>query len=204
MPAPQLLSATLSRALNTLLRLDADSADRLRPLRGKRLVVRLTELPWPLVFAFDNEVEVLTPQLEQDVAGDCVITLSVRALDALRDTANLTRLIKDGELTLDGDIQVAQSFSEALKTLDIDWEEQISRYTGDIFAHTLATGVRQAKDGISAFIAKARVTLSEGATEEKQIAAHPVAVKTFCDSVDALRSDVARLEARLTRLQHRD
>ena len=43
--------------------------------------------------------------------------------------------------------------------------------------------------------------VSEGLVEEKQVAAHPVAVEHFCQQVNDLRSATARLEARVAQLQ---
>ena len=43
-----------------------------------------------------------------------------------------------------------QAFSALLGELDIDWEEELSRYTGDVVAHTLCSGARQARRFVGA------------------------------------------------------
>ena len=115
----------------------------------------------------------------------------------MQDPSQITHLIKQDKLSLEGDIHVAQGFSNLVKQLNIDWEEQLSRYTGDVVAHSVFSfgknAMAKAKEKADALLN----TLAEGALEEKKLAAHPIAVMDFCDQVQELRADTDRLEARL-------
>ncbi|WP_416306516.1 ubiquinone biosynthesis accessory factor UbiJ [Neptunicella sp. SCSIO 80796] len=200
MPVAQLVTAVLESAINKLLSMDEQSAERLRPLTGKQLKVDLRELPWPLTLVFNNHIEI---QANSAADVDCTLKLSVGTLNKLQDSSQLTQLIQNRELELLGDIHVAQSFSVLIKDLDIDWEEQLSVYTGDVFAHqTMRTGKR-AGAAIKDTALRFESTLRDAAIEEKALAPHPVAVEAFYQGVNQLRADVARFEARLSLFQQK-
>jgi ubiquinone biosynthesis protein UbiJ len=203
MPAVQLLNSAIEKLLNQLLKLDPDSQQRLKPLAGKQLVVSLKEFPWPLLFVFSTQVDVLSaePADEQDVPADCRISLSLDSLQTLQDSSQLSQLIQQNKLQLEGDIHVAQHFSALLQDLDIDWEELLSDYVGDVVAHQSFYSARTLFDQAQAKITQFSAMFAEAAVEEKGLAAHPVAVDKFCSQVNELRSDTERLAARLAQLE---
>lgn len=202
MPGAQLITSGLERALNQYIKLDPHSAALLKKLDSKQLQVTINELPFSLVFVFSQRIDLLArdKQSENDPT-DCHITLSFSTLDKLRDTSQLTRLIQSGELSLDGDIHVAQYFSQMLKEIDVDWEDQLSRYTGDVVAHSVFEVGTQVLNKIKTKANAIALTLRDGALEEKNVVAHPYMVEDFCQQVNEMRSQTDRLEARLQQLE---
>ena len=208
MPYVQLLTSGIEKAFNTLLSFDEDSQLRLQKLKGRSLQVKLTELPWGLLFSFSDQVDIRAviadePEEVAPQKADCLIELNLQTLPKLKDSSQLTLLIQQKKLNLVGDIYVAQSFSTLLKELDIDWEEQLSKYTGDVIAHQTFTSAKS-------FFAQAKTQLAAGLeqTHSKLTAADSVAVCPnemilFSDKVNDLRSDVERLSARLELLERR-
>ena len=73
MPAPQLIASAIETLFNGLLRLDENSADRLKPLQGKKLRVTISEFPWPLSFVFSSKVDVLMENPKEAPSADCSI-----------------------------------------------------------------------------------------------------------------------------------
>lgn len=204
MPAAQLVSASMERIINHLLKLDPDSVTALQAIKNKQLTVKIREFPWPLTLVFSERVDVLiAEQTQQTNKGntDCYIELSLNTLEALQDTSQITKLIQSNDLKLEGDLKVAQGFADLIKNIEIDWEDQLSKYTGDVAAHSIFEAGRSAFGKISRHTEKLLTMLGEGALEEKQIAAHRVMVEDFCDEVNSLRSATARLEARLALLE---
>lgn len=210
MPTPQLLTAMLEDAINRVLSLDEESAERCKPLQGKRLQVDLQELPFELLFVVTSKIDVLTiprekngeklttstqPKAQPEV--DCVIACSLFTLPELRNVANLTSLIKSEKLQLEGDIQVAQQFSQLFKRLDIDWEEQMSTYTGDVLAHQTVTMGKTLLGKLEKLVAQASVAMRDAAIEEKGIAAPKTLVDRFNDEVFDLQGRVRKLENRI-------
>ncbi|GAC16698.1 ubiquinone biosynthesis accessory factor UbiJ [Aliiglaciecola lipolytica] len=201
MPAAQLVSSAIERVLNHLLKLDSDSASGLKKLAGKQLSVAVHELPWPLIFNFSDRVDVLVGMPDEEVKGDCHLALSIATLQKLKDTSQITRLIQNNDLVLEGDLKVAQQFSQLISELEIDWEEQLSQYTGDLVAHKAFAFGKKLVQNTQAQANRLVATLADAAIEEKRIAAPPILVVDFCDQVNELRSATDRLEAKLNRLE---
>lgn len=199
-PLEILLAATLETALNQLLALDEQSARRRQPLHGKVLQLELRELkPLWLVFS-PSRVDLLTRYEGQP---DATISLALSALPRLRDPNQLTPLIREGKMDLAGDTslcnQVAQLFSE----LQIDWEGQLARYTGDVIAHSLCRGAQQLRHTLQQQGELLRQDLAEYLTEELRLAPGPLEVACFCDDVDALKRRFDATALRLEKLAHR-
>lgn len=201
MPAAQLVTSGIEKVANQFLKLDPQSRKGLVPLAGKQFKIIIDEFPWPLIFAFSESIDVMAIQDDVSVEVDCSIELSLATLKLLQDSSQITALIQQDKLKLHGDINVAQQFSQLMKNINIDWEEQLSKYTGDVFAHTLFSANSVLKEKFKRDLALLGATLKDAAIEEKQIAAHPCAVDAFCQQVNELRGDVSRLEARLSILE---
>ncbi|AXR07893.1 ubiquinone biosynthesis accessory factor UbiJ [Salinimonas sediminis] len=208
MPASALLSAIAETAINRVLALDEDSQARLLPLNGKRLTLYIDQFPHALTLVFSQRVDVLTELLEHSelVAqldeNSCCIRTSLEVLPKLTQTSQLTQLIRQGELHLDGDLHIAQHTAALFGQLDIDPQEWLSHYTGDVIAHQAGQTLAGFKTQIANALARSRAGISNALTEEKPIGVGKLAVMHFNDEVDALRDDVQRFEARLNALNN--
>jgi ubiquinone biosynthesis protein UbiJ len=207
MPFAQLVTSGIELAMNQLLKLDDDSQQRLKKLSGKSLQVSIRELPWPLLFSFSEQIDVRTvitadnelePTSEQ---VDCLIELNLETLPKLKDSSQLTQLIQNKQLNLIGDIYVAQTFSALLKDLDVDWEEQLSVYTGDVLAHQTFTSMRTLFDTAKTQIEQGAIELGERLTQSDSIAVKPSEMMGFSRSVSDLRSATERLSAKIALLE---
>lgn len=207
MPFAQLVTSGIELAMNQLLKLDDDSQQRLKKLSGKSLQVAIKELPWPLLFTFSEQIDVRTVfASDKDLDPipepvDCLIELDLETLPKLKDSSQLTKLIQQKQLNLIGDIYVAQTFSALLKDLDIDWEEELSRYTGDVVAHQTFTSMRTMFDTAKAQIEQSTIELGERLTQSDSIAVKPSEVIEFSRDVSVLRSATERLSARIALLE---
>jgi ubiquinone biosynthesis protein UbiJ len=208
MPFAQLLTSGLELGINQLLTLDPASQPRLKKLQGKQLKVTVRELPWPLIFSFSERIDVMTEQvLDESPAGqqlsvDCHIELALETLPELKDSSKISQLIQQNKLVLHGDINVAQAFSGLIKELDIDWEEQLSQYTGDVFAHQAFANMKAVFLSAQENMQKFSASLSETLMAEPAVGISAIQVSAFCDQVNELRSAAQRLEARLAILEN--
>lgn len=200
MPALQLITAALERGINTLLRLDESSYQRLQPLSAKQLKISIREFPQPLVLCFSDRIDLLIDKDNSQVV-DCSIALSLSTLGKLKDSSQISSLIQQQRLVLEGDIHIAQHFSNLLGQLQIDWEEQLSRYTGDVLAHQIHQGAGKLADKLRQGLKQATSVLSDYALEERPIAAHPVAIAHFTDQVEVLGAETEQLAERLALLE---
>lgn len=196
MPALQLLSATLESAINRVLALDENSAKRLRPLAGKRLALHLQELSQPLLFVFSQRIDILIC----DDEPDCLISLSVSTLPQLTDSSQLTELIRQQKLSVRGDMQLAQDMSALFKELDIDWQEHVSRYTGDVVAHHLGRVVRDGSQWLRNKAALVKRQLRDALAEEKPVLVPKGRQLQFNRDLDALTKRTEALDKRIAAL----
>lgn len=196
MPFKQLLSAGMELALNQALTLDTGSQARLAKLRGQSLKVAITELPWPLTLHFNQQIDLLF----SDEPADCFIQFSLTDANLLKDTANLTRLIQQNKLTLEGELQIAQQTASLFRELTIDWEEQLSGWVGDVAAHQLISAIKNLSTALQTQLGKTQAIISNAMLEEKQVAVPGVAVDHYNRQVADLRSDFDRLERRVSQL----
>lgn len=206
MPFPQLVTSGIETVINKLLNLDSDSQNRLQKLSGRTLQVSVTELPWPLLFSFSDQVDVRVVVSDStsesvDLTPDCLIELDLETLPKLQDSSQLTQLIQQKKLNLVGDIYVAQTFSTLIKDLDIDWEEQLSKYTGDVVAHQTFTTAKNLFEKAKQTLNKKADEISRNLRQTNSIAVTQNEVILYCEDVSELRSSTERLAARIALLE---
>jgi len=205
MPTSALVTATAESVLNKLLSLDEDSEVRLKALAGARLTAFISPLPYGITLSFSDRIDVLSEQgsFEDAVASlepkDCCI----KTLPELKETSQLTRLIQQKALFLEGELNVAQQVSALFQQLDIDIEELLAQKTNDVIAHQTVKTVKTVHEKSMSALASMAKVFGNAVVEEKQLAAHKLAVMHFSDEVNALRDRAESADARLRRLEEK-
>ncbi|MBL6986465.1 MAG: SCP2 sterol-binding domain-containing protein [Methylobacter sp.] len=195
-----LLLGALEASLNQYLALDQDSGYFLTPLAGK--VIAVTVLPF-------NETIYLCPTTESiqcidqfPEQADTRLTGSILALGLMGLSATPMRSIFSGEVQIEGDMQTGRKFQELFAKLDIDLEEKLSQFTGDIIAHKVANffraGQSWSKDSLETF----RLNAAEFLQEETRDLPSAPEVDIYYAQVDELRTDFDRLQSRIERLEN--
>jgi ubiquinone biosynthesis protein UbiJ len=197
MPFDPLVTASVETILNRLIQDDPALVRQLARLKGKVIQVHLKEFDKALTFVFSQQVDVLACYEGQP---DCFLSLTISTLPQLREPANITQLIKQEQLALEGDVQLAQKFAQLMTDCQPDWEEWLSRLTGDIVAHTVARGVKDLGEWIHHRHRRHQAHLAQVLTEEWQIAPGSLEIADFCDQVDEVKSFLGRLEIRVQSL----
>jgi len=187
----------LEKALNTYLKLDPESATRINRINKKVLLIRMPSVNWQCYFIPSTEGFTLLERYEGEIAAE-IITSPLGLL-------TMVQASKQGGLPIDenikvvGDLDLAQDIKDILCEVDIDWEEYLSRVAGDTVAHNIH---RQMSDIMSWGKGAAESftkNVTEYLQEEKRQVPPRAEVNDFCDDVDDLRDDLARIEARLQR-----
>ncbi|AAW84542.1 conserved protein [Aliivibrio fischeri ES114] len=198
MPLEPFVTGVMETGLNTLLKESPESKAALHRLKEKIIHVHLNEVNKDLFFVFSHlQVDILS-RFEGSV--DCYLALNLSVLPQLRDQNNITQLIKQDKLVLEGDLKLAQQFSALLEELKPDVEEKLSQYTGDIVAHTLASGVKGGACWVKKQITRQTRHAAEVLTEEWKMAPAPLEIAYFCDQVTDVEAQLTELDARLSRL----
>jgi len=113
-------------------------------------------------------------------------------------TGDAMRTLRAGGAQVTGDAEIAQGFQKLFEAARPDFEEELSRVTGDVAAHRLAGLARDA----FAFGLRARDTFAQNAaeylTEESRDLPARLEVDEFLGEVDRLREATDRLEARVS------
>lgn len=189
----------LETAINQYLSLDPEIAGQLSSLHGKVIGIDLSGTPIIFFFIPDQNGQL---QLLSQYEGqpDCLI--SGAPLNLLRSTiSDNTDSTFSGDVHIEGSSGVAQQFTTILKRIDIDWEEQLSRLTGDIIAHQVGNSFRAGSNWFSRNLESTGLNLQEYLQEEARMLPGALELDNFYQDVDQLRDDVERLAARVQRLQ---
>lgn len=199
------ISATLSAAIETLLNqailLDPQTPARLAPMHGKVIRMEFSGLNTSLYLIPEpNGIQVLS---EFEGQADCTLRGSPFDLLRMRGTRESADQLFKGSVEIEGDSALAQAFGAMLADLDIDWEEQLSRFTGDIAAHEIGRLARSAIDWGRSVNRTTGQNLQEYLQEELRLLPARNEISAFLDEVDRLRDDTERLEARFRRLKQR-
>ena len=187
--------------LNRNIRETTPARELCEKLSGSIVAVRVDNTALATWFiVHDNELELTT---DCDEEADVVISGSLMALARMAAESDLEAL-RDGSIELTGDAHVADDFSRLLALARPDIEEELSGVVGDVAAHRLGEIAR----GVTNWGREARATMGANIREYLQEESRDVPsryeVDKFADKVGRLRDDVARLEARINRLQDSD
>lgn len=194
-----LSSDAVERALNQLIALDPDSAAFLAPVAGKTIEININPPQWRITLCITNSgVQLLKGLVD---SPDTTISGSPSAFGQMLVNESPMRALFSGDLTIKGDMETGRKFQTLFKQLDIDWEEQLSKITGDIAAHNVGNlfraGQKWGLESLNTF----SLNLSEFIQEETRVAPTSIEADHFFDNVDTLREDYDRLQARINRLQ---
>ncbi len=194
------LLTTLETAVNYYLHLDPEILEKLGKLQGKVIAIELRGLGITF-YALPGRYGLrLHPHWEDEV--DTTISGTPLAMTRL-GLGDSSQALFSGDVTITGDMETGQQFKRILDSMDIDWEEQLSRLTGDIIAHRTGDLVRDGLKWGRQVLENLRQDIGEYLQEESRILPSRTEVTAFMDEVDRLRDDTERLEARVRRLQRR-
>lgn len=196
MKLPTPLCIVLEKTINALIDLDPESKTRLSGLQGQiiRLYIQGPELDIYLLVHSD-EIEVMSA-FDGDV--DSTITGSVASLLAMRESSNG---LFAGDVEISGNIETGKKFKRYLDSMDIDWEEHLSRVVGDTAAYQSGLLFRNVKTFIQQNNQSLLTSLGEYFTEEAELTAPTSEVRHFEQDVDSARMAADRLSARIALLE---
>ena len=196
MKLPQLFAQAFSQAAKALINLDNDSRDSLNKLAGKVVCIQLKGVDLRLyLFIHADEIEVLS-----DFDGDVDTTISGTPADLVSMGGNNKALFR-GEVNITGDVETGKAFSRFLNKIDIDWEEHLSYFVGDMVAYQVGRVFRELRAGLSSTVKSATQNAGEFISEESGVGTSQSEVSGFVNDIDRFREDVDRLSARVALLE---
>lgn len=200
MDALERLLSPLMRVVNRRIRTTTPARELCRELEGRVIAVRVRNTALAMYARVDADEIVLFGDYEAE--PDAAITGSLLSLARLAGVSGETA-VRDGSLELAGDAGVARNFQRLLRYGRPDIEEEMSGVIGDVAAHEIGEFARRLGRWGSEARDTLRRNLSEYLQEESRALPTRYEANAFRDRVESLRDDVARMNARLTRLESR-
>lgn len=191
------LAAALETALEIYLKQDPVALQQCATLEGKVIALEFTGLDLTLYFIPGTEGILVTGYYEGE--PDTRLLGSPFGFARLALGSREDALFK-GAVEIQGDTETGQQFQDVLSSVDWDWEEQLSKFTGDVIAHQAGSMVRKATNFISNSRDTLRQDISEYLQEEARLLPASIEVGYFLEEVDQLRTNVDRVAARVNRL----
>lgn len=184
---------------NRLLAMDTRVPGRCSELQGCCIKIHVTDLDLKL-YCHPGNWGIRLSLDEPAKAIDATISGRLMALINLATQQDkLSTSIQEG-VSINGNAAVAQQMQKIFTELDLDWEEALSHYTGDVLAYRIHRQVRKTGDWLRASVISLSQTSSEFLREEIRLTPTQVEFERFQQQVTTLRQDVERAETRLRHL----
>ncbi len=194
----ELLAPTIETVINKVIGLDPEARSRLDRLDQKIIAFHFTDIEQRLYFIIDERYIVVKPILDKESHAELSGTLFSFFNLASGDDSDP---VFKGEVRFAGEISTAQNFQKFFNQLDIDWEEHLSHYVGDIAAHQLFKGGQAVFNWLKSTEQTAKQNASEYLRFEAKAVPASIELENFYDDIADLKSDVDRLAIRIERLK---
>ncbi len=194
-----LIASALEMALKHLLYRDQFMKTARQRLKGKTLRLELAELDGPVILVFgESQADVLT---SWDDPADCTVRTHLSAIPALRGRRQLPALLKQGDLEVDGDMQVVQQFVALLDMAEFDPAELLSPYLGDVLSEGLTQRFSNHADKMKRRWLDRQTQWGQAVTEEWRLSPSALELAWFSEEVDTLERDEGTLASRLEQME---
>lgn len=199
MPLKPLMTGSIETAINALLWREKALKPARQRLIGKVLRIELKEFSTPLVLVFsERQVDVLGAW---EGEADCTVITRVSVLPQLRNRQQLTALIRNNDLEVQGDLQVVQNLVSLADLAEFDPAELLAPYTGDIAAEGVSKLLRGGAKFLQHGLARQQRYVAETLTEEWRLAPGALEVAWFAEETAAVERELAALAKRLEKLE---
>jgi len=184
---------------NRLLSLDNQVLLRCQALQGSCIELHLTDLDFKLYchpgrWGMRFSQEKPTGEIDASISGRLIALVNLSLQEDKISTSIQERV------SIQGDAQVAQKMQKIITELDIDWEEVLSNYIGDVMAYQMHKQVLGAGEWLRNSARSLLQNTSEYIREEQNLSPTQVEFERFQKQTTTLKQDVERSEVRLRNL----
>ena len=184
---------------NKLLGMDPEVLQHCQALQGHIIAIEITDLAqtlychsgsWGIRFSLQQPPKEVDATIRGRLSG--LLSLSL-------NKDKLSTSIQQ-RIEIIGNPAVAQRFQKILTELDIDWEQELSKYTGDIIAFRVGQGIRKTRQAMLDIFDSVTQSGREYLQEESHQLPTKPEFEHFQQQVTDTRHDVDRLEAMINQL----
>ena len=173
--------------LNHLLSQNDWMQTRLVNHKNKVVVIEISGLK--IILKIDENG--LLHSLNDSEEFDCIIKLTIN--DFINQLINKNK----GNISIKGDLELANQVSQVLKKIEWDVEEDLSKYIGDKPAIQVTKVLKKIVTNSQKNIGNITGALLEYWQEENKILTNKINVEIFNSEVDKIVEDTERLEAKI-------
>jgi ubiquinone biosynthesis protein UbiJ len=193
----QIFCSAVEFVVNQALAVSSNGTNALRALEQKTLTILLTELGFELSFTISDNVVLVSGLTER---SDCTINTSIKTLLALKKEQQITTLIKQEKLDVQGDIKVAQQFANIAESLDIDWQSELAKHIGDIPTYKLSQLGKSLAKKVNFATQQIQADVSEWLVHEKRLVVTSSQIHHFSQQVNELSIQTDAIAGRIRQL----
>lgn len=184
---------------NRLLDFDQQALEACRELQGSCIAIDITDLDFQLYchpgdWGIRLSREAPTREVDASISGRLMALVNLATEDDKVSTS-----IQEA-VRFNGNVALAKKLQKILGELDIDWEEALSRHTGDIAAFQIHQQMRNFGEWFRQSTDSLLQTTSEYLREEARLSPTQVEFDRFQSELGRLKNDIARTEARVLHL----
>lgn len=198
-PLSNLALRPLELLINRGIRQSSTAQALATALEGKSLALRVEGFPWPVYLAASDGLVRVSGDGGAQPPSAALEGGPLSILALARGDAQAR--IRDNQLRITGDTDVASQFRELLHMAAPDFEEELSKVIGDPLAHQVGGFVKALAQWGGRAAQSVSRSAAEFVTEERQVLPTRIEADEFYAQVDTLSSDVDRAEARLAHLR---
>ena len=189
---------SLEKIINAYLQLDSDSIQRLFYLENKIIKVRITD--WDTEFFILPTKKGLQLTAISTKEPNTIISGTLLNFFKIGCVKGSSFTLFKNQVEISGDTNVGEQIRNVLTSIDIDWEEHLSKITGDILAHQVGVQVKRVANFGKFALETLKINIQDYLQNESQVTLSSEEVKSFIQSVTDLKHSVDCAEARIQRL----
>ncbi|WP_423063178.1 ubiquinone biosynthesis accessory factor UbiJ [Candidiatus Paracoxiella cheracis] len=188
----------LEKAINAYLNLDQETIAKISKLKGKAIAIKITD--WNIHFFVLPQSHGIKLNDKYSGTIDTTISGTLFGLFNAGCAKGKNEALFKNSVDINGDTELGESIREILSSVDIDWEEHLSKIMGDVVAHKVGLGISKTLEIGRHVTDTFRINIKEYLQRESKQVPTPSQVEKFIQDVHTLQNDVDRAEARLHRL----
>lgn len=182
----------LEKALNNYIRLDINTLQQIAKLEKKIIKIQIPD--WNIDLFIIPYKRGIHLSINANTKIDTIISGSLLNLFRAGYAKGKSAFLFKHPIEISGDIEVGEKIRRIIAEMDIDWEEHLSKLTGDIMAHYIGTGFRQMINLSKSTMALLFKNLKDYLQAEVQLVPTLNEVSSFNESVSLLQHAVERSE----------
>ncbi len=170
---------------------------RLRAHDGKVIAAQVGSAAMRMRVTADGEMELVGNAGAAAPDADVSLTVPLSLLPRLanKDESALAQIV------FTGDAELAATLSDIARNVEWDVEADLSRVVGDVAAHRMVESAQRAHAWQTDAGQRFTANVAEYLTEERQAFITTRELETLARQNETLRDDIARLDARVAKLQ---